>query len=577
MSINLILDAWLPIRRLSGERAWIRPADITSAFADDPILALDFPRPDWNAAVTELLIGLLACVIAPEGDGEWAELWASPPSPEQLADHLAPLAFAFNLDSEGPRCFQDFDAPDKGWKQRPIEWLVLAGPVENTVKLNSDLFSKRQRITALGAPYAAAALVTQQTFAPEGGPGFRTSIRGGGPLTTLATLRNLKRNSTAATLWKLVWASVPGEEWADSSELRDLAEGDAAWRRIFPWLSHTRISANDKPTTPEDAHLLQAFFGLPCRIRLVTEDPGVAKCSLGSPSHFGTVRSWWTRNHGTMYVGWRHPLSPYQSKENAVTAIHPRPGIAAYRNWLDWNALQDSSKKEPSRSIRAWGGRLNKLLALRGGESFDSGEAWQSEVLAYGYDFKQNKARAWMEIRIPYFDPPPGEDNARWSKLFFDTVRQLVAGAAEAGSTLRYRVRLAKFGSCDRENGAYSLPKTSPGKDAFEDLYETFWRETEADFRAALDELRATPADESMTVREAFLGALRSKALRLFDEIAGTDNLGDQDARRIVEARSGLTYAFGETGSVRNALGIVTAEAQAKATKRRNTKKKEPA
>jgi hypothetical protein len=185
------------------------------------------------------------------------------------------------------------------------------------------------------------------------------------------------------------------------------------------------------------------------------------------------------------------------------------------------------------------------------------------------------KARGWLDVRIPFFSPPPESDGARWSKRFYESVDYLVAGAEEAAAALRYRLRLAKFGNWDGK--AYSLPKTSPGKDAFNDLYERFWRDTETDFRAALERLRDDPLDQQWEVRRAFCGALRGKALALFDENAGTDALAEQDARRIIEARAGLIFAFSETGAVPEALHIVSAEAKQRIAKRRQAKKKEAA
>ena len=124
MPFNLIADPWLPVRRLSGGREWIAPSGLTSHFTDDPIVALDFPRPDWNAAVTELLIGLLATVMAPEDTTAWADLWETPPTPEALAEKLATVRFAFNLDGDGPRCFQDFD-PLSNLELKPVAALLI--------------------------------------------------------------------------------------------------------------------------------------------------------------------------------------------------------------------------------------------------------------------------------------------------------------------------------------------------------------------------------------------------------------------------------------------------------------------
>lgn len=187
---------------------------------------------------------------------------------------------------------------------------------------------------------------------------------------------------------------------------------------------------------------------------------------------------------------------------------------------------------------------------------------------------KKMKARGWLEVRIPYFDPPSGAPR-EWSADFMATAKRLVAGADTAARALRYRTQLAAFGQRDKENGTYTLPKTSPGKEAYQDLYESFWRETEPDFLRALAALRNDGVEPSITqrVREAFLGALRRTALRLFDAAAGTDDLADQDARRIVDARARLGFAFGDTGDVRDALKLVSAEAQQKRSRRKSKEK----
>ena len=264
MPINLISGPWLPVRRLSGARVWVRPVDITSQFAGDPILALDFPRPDWNAAVTELLIGLLACVVAPEDNRGWAKLWETPPSTEELAERLAPLVFAFNLDGDGPRCFQDLDGLAE-CEEKPISALLIDTPGANALTKNADLFVKRAEELALSPAYAAAALITMQTYAPAGGQGNRTSMRGGGPLTTLPLPRRKSGDdSIITTLWDAVWASVPCRD-EDNTPPEGTGE---AWAKVFPWLVAARTSQNDRSTSPEQAHPLQCYFGTPRRIRL---------------------------------------------------------------------------------------------------------------------------------------------------------------------------------------------------------------------------------------------------------------------------------------------------------------------
>ena len=77
MTFNLITERWLLGRRASGARVWFAPFELGSCFARDPIVALEFPRPDWNAAVAEMLIGLLSAAIPPESTDAWAAHWLS--------------------------------------------------------------------------------------------------------------------------------------------------------------------------------------------------------------------------------------------------------------------------------------------------------------------------------------------------------------------------------------------------------------------------------------------------------------------------------------------------------------------
>src|SRR5262245_2446692 len=70
--MNLITDAWLPVRTPAG-RQTIQPDQI----ADPDVLALDFPRPDLNGAVAELLIALLATFDPPADEREWSARWQS--------------------------------------------------------------------------------------------------------------------------------------------------------------------------------------------------------------------------------------------------------------------------------------------------------------------------------------------------------------------------------------------------------------------------------------------------------------------------------------------------------------------
>ena len=56
---------------------------------DDPIIAIDWPRPDFRIATLELLIGLLALAAPPRDLPAWLAAWRKPPPPEELDVHDA--------------------------------------------------------------------------------------------------------------------------------------------------------------------------------------------------------------------------------------------------------------------------------------------------------------------------------------------------------------------------------------------------------------------------------------------------------------------------------------------------------
>ena len=62
--MNLITDAWIPVRRReSQERVFIRPYEMVDHLDDDPFLDIDAARPDFNGALIQFLIGIIQTVL----------------------------------------------------------------------------------------------------------------------------------------------------------------------------------------------------------------------------------------------------------------------------------------------------------------------------------------------------------------------------------------------------------------------------------------------------------------------------------------------------------------------------------
>ena len=65
---SLIDVSWLPVRRRSGAVERIPPWWVNDRVGEDPVVAFDWPRADFNGAAHELLIGLLSTAAAPGDD-----------------------------------------------------------------------------------------------------------------------------------------------------------------------------------------------------------------------------------------------------------------------------------------------------------------------------------------------------------------------------------------------------------------------------------------------------------------------------------------------------------------------------
>lgn len=540
MTFNLITARWLPCCRASGARDWIAPHEITSAFEADPILALDFPRPDWNAAVTELLIGLMSATIPPKDPDLWADFWLAPPPPETLEAALAPLAFAFDFDGDGPRCFQDFESLPDG-KIELIEALLLDRPADD----NRDLFTKAGAVSGLSGPFAAAAAVTLQTYAAGGGRGHMANPRKKGPLTVLLAPYRRVGKQPMATLWDVIWANVlPLNE--DDGALSSVLESHPD--SVFPWLRPPKPIA---VVTDEKVPSYGRFFSQPRRIRLNWDEVG--SCSLGGKQgpFCSTIR---TRPKGHQYGPWRHPLSSYHTVADGNRKCVSAPEVRTYEFWLGAWGLEN--EQDPPLALRLWDDRLGALSELGPGtEKIDMVLSRQKGLAAWGVvaDRKREaKVLGWVDERIPYFEPKA--NSPRWAEHFRDAVTFLVGGAKTAADALKYELRRNAWAKWDGKQ--FKLPDNVP-KDAFDEVAAQLWAETQEAFVACLAALHAgDPNDPDRSLRDGFRQQLRGIALRLFDETAGTDTLAEQNARRLIEARKGLVIALSREGKVASALGI---------------------
>jgi CRISPR system Cascade subunit CasA len=532
-SINLFLEPWLPVRRLGGERESIAPWQVTDRFDSDPIVAIDAPRPDFAGAIVEYLIGFYAAVMAPASDdtidnpASWIERWQRPPSPSEVrdaAERMPGLVDAHELEGDGPRFFQDL-GPLKPPILNDVSALLMDSPGGQGVRRNTDLFVKRERVLTLSRRSAAIALLTLQTYAPAGGQGIRTSLRGGGPLTTIVIVARpwaANAGELIDTLWGQVWPNVPARR-----TLADAApDASADASAIFPWLAPTRTSGNDRGTAPgPEANPLQAFFGLPRRMRLIFEpnQDGIA-CDLTGEVDEVVARRFVSRPHGVKYEAWTHPLSPYyKAQDQSWLAVHPQSGGILYRHWPE--CLASTPQRRAAAVVAHFREARGPVLA------YDEGEhATPFRLAAFGYEMAQMKPVCWHQGTMPLFGSLlPGERER------FDALQARAVDAAEfVSSALHIAVKKLMT----------ERPKDLRGDTDW--VRERFWRETERPFVDHLWALRQAARDEAddIPVQERWRLAMARHALRIFDSLATALELEVGDLERIVLARRDLHAAI---------------------------------
>lgn len=513
--VNLLNDEWIPIRRASGSQHWIAPWQLTEGLDDDPIVSLAYPRPDLAGSMAQFLIGLLQTVTPKLSDEEdWEAHFECPPEPDTLHQWCEPWASAFELDGDGPRFMQDLDPAISERKLTSIGKLLIDCPGEKTTKDNKDHFVKRDEVSQLSVPMAAAALFALQTNAPAGGQGNRTSLRGGGPLTTLV---KIDPRQPDASLWQELWLNVL--DWERFASRKDQPSGPSA--DIFPWLADTRSSnpkAGGCSTTFADVHPLQMYWAMPRRIRLDFEHRGSGDCDLGGPAGEQQLLGCHTCNYGVNYDGpWLHPLSPhYYDKQGTPFPLHGNPGGLQYRYWL--GLVQGSEKERSPAKV------VSRFLARRrrGKQQFC--------LWAFGYDMADMTPRAWYEAQLPLY---PLED-AYQRKQFEGTVGCLVEAASEVRSYLSSAVKQAWF----------KRPKDKKGDMSAVDL--AWWRATEPGFYRQLDSLRDAllaecEMDEARDeIHLDWYRQLRACAEQQFEHWATRGELAFEDPKRIAEAHAAL-------------------------------------
>jgi len=519
--MNLISDAWLSVIRASGKDK-IAPWQI--AERDDPVMELNAPRPDFQGALYQFLIGLLQTCFAPADHEEWLEYWGSPPEERVLQGRFEALRSAFDLE-----CVDEFPAPPAfmqdaylaAEERKEITALLIEAPGGKTIKENLDHFVKRDNVVNMCLSCAAAALFTLQINAPSGGVGHRVGVRGGGPLTTLV------RSEGETTLWSKLWLNVlEADRYVDSIQ-KPSAD-------VFPWMGEVRTSDKGLETRPSDVHQLQAYWGMPRRIRLLSTGAIQGQCSLCGEQDRALIKEYVTRNYGVNYAGeWVHPLTPYRfdpQKEKPPLSIKGQKGGLGYRHWVALTIAHSEEGDHAAKIARAYMElRFRDIRAQR-----------IARLWCFGYDMDNMKARCWYDHTLPLFrlDETQQENVLSWAS-------ELIDAAEDVAASLQKQTKAAWFRRPGDSKGDMGV------------ISEEFRQRSETDFYELLRRLATLPGDQRLIppdICDTWVKKLQTLAYELFDEWALEGPAEDLDMKRIITARLELTKKLNTSKSMKELI-----------------------
>jgi len=508
VSFNVLADPFFPVVTQRGARRWLSFAELADD-GDDPPVDFDWPRADFNIAAYELAVGVTTLALRPTREVDWLGLWRDAPDPDALRGRLAPFVHAFELFGDGPSFLQELGG--LAGDPTPIEALLIDTPGANGQKKNADLLTHRGRYPALGLRSAAMALYALQQFAPAGGAGNRTSMRGGGPMTTLIVPGAPPGERSA--LWRVLIANLVVNEDNDFG-FDDLP-------KVLPWLAPTLTSdeAGGGRVVHErdaDTHPLQWFFGMPRRIVLQVGGHGACSMSgIEGPLVQGFVQKPWGVNYGE----WGHPLTPYRRQKEADPpySVKPRSARFGYRDWVSVVvATKEGIIAEPAKAVSA-ARRDGRRQQLRGATEADA------SLRAAGWAMNNMEAVAYLLAEQPLH---LAESNTAQDDL--DKAAIAFARAAdEVASLLVAALRRALFGE-----GA----KSETDRTFFYEARAGFYEATEDPFHHTLDAMLTDGARTGEAARRAWLATLSRAAEATFARCAPVPIDDQKQAGRIVSA-----------------------------------------
>lgn len=296
--MDLLIDPWIPVRD-DGGTGEFHLLTLEQLLCTDDSWWVSLTRDDLELACIQLLACMAQVMFLPENDSELRERMRDPLTPKELAEGTEPWKDWFDLDHPTTPFMQTRGV--KAEKETSIQKILVGLPEGN----NHAFFNAVGEVRRLSGSIAAIALFNQASNTPGFGGGFKDSIRGKAPVTTMIKGRNLRQ-----TIWcnivtlPRIRARLPGYE-------PDLGKDRPCWVDAIQAKS---------PISAHEIGLVRGLFWQPSRVELVHCDDALVCDVLGV--EFPTAYTGFLKEKFTFTLEgvWLHP-------HGAMTATRSRGAV----------------------------------------------------------------------------------------------------------------------------------------------------------------------------------------------------------------------------------------------------------
>jgi CRISPR system Cascade subunit CasA len=411
--VNLLEDPWIPVRADHGAGAFRLLTYRSLLCEPGQHWEISLPRDDLELACLQLLACMTQVMFLPADDMALRQRLATPLTQSEFDAGVAPFLDWFDLDHPTQPFMQTRGV--KATEPTPIQKLLIGLPEGN----NHAFFNEAGEVGQVSGPVAAIALFNQASNCPSFGGGFKGSLRGGAPITTLVFDRDLRR---------MVWRNVLTRPRVEERQIAapGPTQDQPSW--VSPIAEKLTIHWNR-------IGLMRGLFWQPAHVELVKAEAARACDVLGGEATAGysgflkekfnfTVEGVWPHPHGAMNMVLKKGVLEQRFASFTTTA----PAWTQLSEFVIPRGTNDKDAKEGSSPA----GPISQFAAMGDGERLD--------LQVGGY--RTNQASV-LERRHELIGLAPG-----WGKE--KRLSQLVEIGKDAKKALRGKLYFAVQGNKDR-------------------------------------------------------------------------------------------------------------------------------